>query len=89
MPDLVTSVLLTWISTASLAAYSDNGYITVGLGVHPKIDGPVVSIDNPVFDYEAGITKKKFSVFYRHNSSLLTIDEGAGLNMLGIKYRIK
>jgi len=72
------------------AAAHDDGYIDVGLAMHSNAyDGPEVRLSNPLGTVEAGIQSGRYKVYFEHISGLSTVEEGAGLNMIGIKVRIK
>ena len=80
-------VLIVLLMVAT-AAHSDS-YVEIGLGIHyVELDRPEINLDNPIATFEVGIEKKDITIYFIHNSSLLTHDEeGAGLNMIGVKKR--
>ena len=72
------------------AAATDDGYIEVGAALHsPRYDAPEIDLSVPVGTVEAGIQKGRFKLYYEHISGLTATEEGAGLNMIGFKVRIK
>jgi len=83
--------LILWIAILiGGAAANDDGYIDVGLAMHSNAyDGPEIILSNPLGTIEAGIQKGRYKVYYEHISGLSSQEEGAGLNMIGVKVRIK
>jgi len=84
------NLLILFIGTLTLATTAqDNSYIEVGLAAHPmSLDMPEIDLENPIATYEVGIESDGITVYFLHNSSLLVHDEeGAGLNMIGVKKR--
>jgi hypothetical protein len=64
--------------------------VEVGVAVHQNSwDRPEFVIQNPIGTYEAGIKKGKITYYYQHISSIPVYEEGYGLNMIGIKIKIK
>jgi len=73
------------------AAYHDDGYIEVGAGIHSeRLDAPeIIGLGSSIFEVEAGLEYKKVKIFFRHNSGFTAREEGGGLNLIGVKVRIK
>ena len=69
-------------------------YIEGGLSVHlTKYDTPEGYLDNPIANFGVGYTYKykddiNIDTYLEHSSSLLTTEEGYGLNQVGVKLRI-
>ena len=83
---LITALMFAGINMGSL---QDNGYIEVGLGYHPAQDMPEANFDNGIAQWEMGVKFNRTKIFYQHTSGIQTTEEGLGLNIIGIKYRIK
>ena len=83
---LIFIILLLTATTAN-----SDSYVEIGLGIHyVELDRPEINLDNPIATFEVGIESKDITVYFLHYSSLLTHDEeGAGLNMVGVKKRFR
>lgn len=73
-----------------LILYSPADYVEVGIAAHsPYLDRPEFVIENPIGTYEAGVEGENLKVYYQHISSIPTYEEGYGLNLIGVKYKLK
>ena len=69
-----------------IGALDNGGYVSVGAGMAPSINQPEVELTNPIFDGEVGISKGRYTLYVRHSSGIFYMEEGAGFNLIGIKY---
>ena len=71
---------------AGAGTISQGGYVSIGLGYAPAINRPEVELSSPIFDAEIGVSRGTWAVYLRHSSGVFVTEQGAGFNLVGIKY---
>lgn len=74
---------------AGAGAVSQDGYVSIGLGYAPSINRPEVELSTVIFDAEIGVSHGSWSAYMRHSSGLFVTEQGAGFNLIGVKYTFK
>lgn len=66
-------------------------YYAVSLMAHIEhYDKPEVTLENPLAEFEVGLTGKgNFDVFIRHTSGVFDTESGYGFNVVGVRYTNK
>jgi len=72
-----------------VAKAEEGFYVEGGLSVHSiKFDAPEIKFDRLLGNFGLGYTfKNNVEVYIRHTSGIKTVEDGYGLNQLGINYR--
>lgn len=71
---------------AGAGAVSQDGYVSIGLGYAPSINRPEVELSTVIFDTEIGVNQGQWTAYMRHSSGLFVTEQGAGFNLIGVKY---
>jgi hypothetical protein len=79
-----------WVIILMLALYLPADTVEVGVAAHSiALDRPEYTMPNVLGKYEASKKIGSISVYYEHISTINYYEEGAGLNMIGLKYKLK
>jgi len=83
------SELIAIYTLAGSVAVSHDGYVSIGLGYAPSINRPEVELSSPIFDAEIGVSRGNWSAYMRHSSGVFVTEQGAGFNLVGVKYTFR